>query len=67
MVAIVDDITIMGTLAALVTVDNAREDFQKPFNYLVKLAKQYVYTMKVVHVLVIQKQHQRVHSLRHFT
>ena len=52
-VAIVDDITIMGTLAALVTVDEAREDLQKPSNYLVNLTKQYVYTMNESHVPVI--------------
>ena len=54
-VAIVDDITIMGTLEALVTVDEAREDLQKPSNYLVNLTKQYVYTMNESHVPVIQK------------
>ena len=37
-VAIVDDITIMGTLAALVTVDEARD----ASNYLVNKKKQYV-------------------------
>ncbi|MCG3769321.1 MAG: hypothetical protein JW384_00443 [Nitrosomonadaceae bacterium] len=54
-VAIVDDITIMGTLEALVTVDEAREELQKPSNYLVNLTKQYVYTMNESHVPVIQK------------
>jgi len=54
-VAIVDDITIMGTLAALVTVDEARENLQKPSNYLVNLTKQYVYTMNESHVPVIQE------------
>ena len=34
-VAIVDDITIMGTLSALVTVEESRNDLQKPANYLV--------------------------------
>jgi hypothetical protein len=53
-VAIVDDITIMGTLAALVTVDEAREDLQKPSNYLVNKKKQYVYTMNEAHVSTIQ-------------
>ena len=53
-VTIVDDITIMGTLAALVTVDEAREDLQKPSNYLVNKKKQYVYTMNEAHVSTIQ-------------
>ncbi len=44
-VAIVDDLTIMGNLEALVTVDEARDDLQKPSNHLVNLTKQYVYTM----------------------
>ena len=56
-VAIVDDITIMGTLAALVVkVDEAREDLQKPStNYLVNKTKQYVYTMNEAHVPTIQE------------
>ena len=45
----------MGTLEALVTVDEAREELQKPSNYLVNLTKQYVYTMNESHVPVIQK------------
>ncbi len=45
----------MGTLAALVTVDKAREDLQKSSNYLVNLTKQYVYTTNEAHVPVIQK------------
>ena len=55
MVAIVDDITIMGTLAALVKVDEARENLQKPSNYLVNKTKQYVYTMNEAHVSTIQE------------
>ena len=39
-VAIVDDITIMGTLSALVTVEESRNKLQKPANYLVNPAKQ---------------------------
>ena len=54
-VAIVDDIAIMGTLAALVTVDEAREDLQKPSNYLVNKKKKYVYTANEAHVAVIQQ------------
>ena len=53
-VAIVDDITIMGTLAALVTVDAARENQQKPSNYLVNKKKQYVFTMNEAHMPEIQ-------------
>ena len=48
-VAIVDDITIMGTLSALVTVEESRNNLQKPANYLVNPAKQYVYTMNETH------------------
>ena len=54
-VAIVDDITIMGTLAALVKVDEARENLQKPSNYLVNKKKQYVYTANAAHVPTIQQ------------
>ena len=54
-VAIVDDITIMGTLAALVKVDEARENLQKPSNYLVNKTKQYVYTANAAHVAEIQQ------------
>ena len=56
-VAIVDDITIMGTLAALVKVDEAKENLQKPSNYLVNKTKQYayVYTMNEAHVPTIQE------------
>ncbi len=43
-VAIVDDITIMGTLDAVKTIDSTRERLQKPANYQVNLTKQYVYT-----------------------
>ena len=41
-VAIVDDITIMGTLAAVVLVEQSRDLLQKPANYLVNTTKQYV-------------------------
>jgi hypothetical protein len=54
-VAIVDDITIMGTLAALVKVDESRENLQRPSNYLVNKKKQYVYTANEAHVAVIQQ------------
>ena len=50
-----DDITIMGTLAALVQVDEARENLQKPSNYLVNKKKQYVYTANAAHVPTIQQ------------
>ena len=44
-VAIVDDITIMGTLDAVKAIDNSRAGLKKPANYQVNLTKQYVYTM----------------------
>ena len=44
-VAILDDITIMGTLNAVVDIECARDRLQKPANYLVNISKQYVYTM----------------------
>ena len=43
-VAIVDDITIMGTLTAVVSVEKSRDLFQKPANFSVNTTKQYVYT-----------------------
>lgn len=54
-VAIVDDITIMGTLSALILVKKSRDDLQKPANYLVNITKQYVYTMNESHVVQIQR------------
>ena len=36
-VAIVDNITITCTLSALVTVEESRNNLQKPANYLVRL------------------------------
>ena len=44
-VAIVDGITIMGTLDAVVNIESARNHLQKPSNYLVNTSKQFVYTM----------------------
>ena len=41
-VAIVDDITIMGSLDALVSVEKSRSNLQKPANYLVNVTKQYI-------------------------
>ena len=49
-VAIVDDITVMGTLEALVEVERAREGLQRPANYLVNMAKQYVFTNNEAHL-----------------
>ena len=54
-VAIVDDITIMGTLSALTAVEASRNALQKPANYLVNTTKQYVYTMNESHVPKIQR------------
>ena len=53
-VAIVDDITIMGALPALVSVEKSRDQLQKPANYLVNTSKQYVYTINESHVTDIQ-------------
>ena len=53
-VAIVDDITVMGSLAALISVEKSRDSLQKPANYLVNPLKQYVYTMNEQHVTQIQ-------------
>ena len=55
-VAIVDDITIMGTLDAVKAIDSARERLQKPVNYQVNLKKQYVYTMNENQVAKIQTE-----------
>ena len=41
-VAIVDDITIMGTLEAMKAIDSVRVRLQEPANYRVNLTKQYV-------------------------
>ena len=49
-VAIVDDITITGTLEALSLVEQSRALLQKPANYLVNTDKQYVYTMNKEHM-----------------
>ena len=54
-VAIVDDITIMGTLEALSLVEQSRALLQKPANYLVNTDKQYVYTMNETHMSEIQR------------
>ena len=53
-VAIVDDITIMGTLSALTDVEKSRDTLQLPANYLVNTTKQNVYTMNERHVAKIQ-------------
>ena len=44
-VAIIDDIKIMGMLNAVVDIECARDRLQKPVNSLVNTSKQYVYTM----------------------
>ena len=38
-VAILDDITVMGALAALISVEKSRDSLKKPANYLVKPPK----------------------------
>ena len=44
----------MGTLAAVVSVEQSRDLLQKPANYLVNTTKQYVYTMNETHMTRIQ-------------
>ncbi len=53
-VAIVDNITIMGTLAAVVSVKQSRDLLQKPANYLENITKEYVYTMNETYMTRIQ-------------
>ena len=63
-VAIVDDITIMGTLEAVKAIDSARMHLQEPANYRVNLTKQYVYTTNEDQVATIQaelKDHQVIY------
>ena len=48
------DITIMGALPALISVEKSRDELQKPANYLVNTSKQYVYTINESHVTDIQ-------------
>ena len=54
--AIVDDITIMGSLDSVKAIDSARERLQKPANYKVNLTKQYVYTTNENQVAKIQRE-----------
>ena len=60
-VAIVDDIIIMGTLSALTAVEESRDDLQKSANYLVNTTKQYVYTMNESHVPQTTRAHCNLH------
>ena len=63
-VAIVDDITIMGTLDALSLVEQLRALLQKPANYLVNTDKQYVYTMNKENMSEIQRTLHHLHRRR---
>ena len=54
--AVVDDITLMGTLKAVVTMEASRSDLQKPPNYTGKPLKQHVYTVNEEHVEEIKQQ-----------
>ena len=54
-VAIIDDITVMGDLSAVKNAEEVREDLQKISNYLVNPLKQYVYTMTEHHVEAIEE------------
>ena len=53
-VAIIDDITVMGDLSAVKHAEEVREELQKIPNYLVNPLKQYVYTMTEHHVEAIE-------------
>ena len=53
-VAIIDDITVMGALRAVTNAEDVREELQKASNYLVNPQKQHVYTMTEQHVETIE-------------
>jgi hypothetical protein len=53
-VAIIDDITVMGNLIAVKHAEEVREELQKIPNYLVNPLKQYVYTMTEHHIEAIE-------------
>ena len=53
-VAIIDDITVMGNLSAVKQAEEVREELQKIPNYLVNPLKQYVYSMTEHHVEAIK-------------
>ena len=55
-VAIIDDITIMGDLKAVTRAEEVRADLQKNPNYLVNPQKQYVYTTTALHMETIKQQ-----------
>jgi len=54
-VAIIDDITVMGALRAVTNAEDVREELQKASNYLVNPQKQHVYTMTEQHVETIEQ------------
>ena len=54
--AVVDDITLMGTLKAVVTMEASRSELQKAPNYIVNPLKQHVYTVNEDHVEEIKQQ-----------
>ena len=54
-VAIIDDITVMGSLSAVRSAEAVREDLQKISNYHVNPQKQHVYTMTERHVEAIEE------------
>jgi hypothetical protein len=55
-VAIVDDITIMGTLDAIVAAEESRDSLQIPANYLINPMKQNIYTTIEEHVPLIKSK-----------
>ena len=54
-VAIIDDITVMGSLNAVRSAEAVREELQKISNYHVNPQKQHVYTMTERHVEAIEE------------
>ena len=52
--AVIDDITVMGALGAVINAEEVREELQKLSNYLVNPQKQHVYTMTEHHVEAIE-------------
>jgi len=63
-VAIIDDITIMGDLDAVKRAEGVRADLQEDPNYLVNPQKQYVYTTTAHHMEAI-KQKLPSHQVRY--
>ena len=52
----VEDITLMGTLKAVITMETSRIELQKAPNYIVNLLKQHVCMINEDHVEKIKQQ-----------